>query len=324
MKPFLLVLEQDIESIALHKVVRMKGKNPVEKGSSSVGTVSAAVSSASVVASLAGPIGWLALAAPLAAVAAGGMIERIRAAGSDNGETSEGVGALAEEASDHILDAIRKSPGLEKISLAEAMDSEMHIFPPGHPLPGRVYRLHPLARPHADTRGDVYIPIESHDEILYAEREAELLRLLVKLGATRIVIRKQTSSDGALSAAAEAGSEKQFGLSASAEVSKHGDSSDQREFILEGSEWSHGDSIEVSEFPWLSYEAAWKSIVNAREVGKCTKASIELKTASSFSLGASLGLSLDFLPTSFNFGLEGKHSRSGADSHFVEVEFRAS
>ncbi|MGB3511853.1 MAG: hypothetical protein WBA93_21975 [Microcoleaceae cyanobacterium] len=52
-------------------------------------------------------------------------------------------------------------------------------FPPGHPLPGKLYRAHPLK-----SKSNKYIPIEVFDSLLYAEREAELIRLLVDLGAT--------------------------------------------------------------------------------------------------------------------------------------------
>ncbi|NEQ41517.1 MAG: hypothetical protein F6K40_37120 [Okeania sp. SIO3I5] len=59
-------------------------------------------------------------------------------------------------------------------------------FPPGHPLPGKLYRAHPLK-----SKSNKYIPIEVFDSLLYAEREAELIRLLVDLGATKITIKEK-------------------------------------------------------------------------------------------------------------------------------------
>ena len=43
-------------------------------------------------------------------------------------------------------------------------------FPPGHPLPGKLYRSHPLK-----SKINNYIPIEAFDYLLYAEREDELI-----------------------------------------------------------------------------------------------------------------------------------------------------
>lgn len=60
-------------------------------------------------------------------------------------------------------------------------------FPPGHPLPGKLYRAHPLK-----SKSNKYIPIEVFDSLLYAEREAELIRLLVDLGATQITIKEKS------------------------------------------------------------------------------------------------------------------------------------
>ena len=45
-------------------------------------------------------------------------------------------------------------------------------FPPGHPLPEHLYRVHPLK-----SKGNKYIPIETFDTLLYDEREAELIYL---------------------------------------------------------------------------------------------------------------------------------------------------
>ena len=61
-------------------------------------------------------------------------------------------------------------------------------FPPGHRLPGKLYRAHPLK-----SKSNKYIPIEVFDSLLYAEREAELIRLLVDLGATKITIKEKKS-----------------------------------------------------------------------------------------------------------------------------------
>ncbi|MGF1518518.1 MAG: hypothetical protein ACFCVB_12030 [Nodosilinea sp.] len=54
-------------------------------------------------------------------------------------------------------------------------------FLPGHPVPQRYYRQHPLPG-----RSQVYLPVATYFADLFYERRQELVRLLVNLGAIRI------------------------------------------------------------------------------------------------------------------------------------------
>lgn len=199
-------------------------------------------------------------------------------------------------------------------------------FPPGHPVPGKLYRLHPLSKnPHLG-KGNVFIPSWSYDEVLYAEREAELIRLLVCLGATRISIRKAGASSSA-SFNAVGGSVAVAGGMAAASGSVENEyasakaSSDVRTFILEGKPWRIGDKLDVEAFGWLPYEPSWGSIVQAREAGGCLQAMIELNSRSAFS-------SESLIEASLNYGLnhaegmkQSKSSGSSDKSYIIEAEF---
>jgi len=155
-------------------------------------------------------------------------------------------------------------------------------FPPGHPQVGQTYKQHPLADMSGSSKADVYIPIDAYDEILMSEREAELLRLMIELGATRIEISKDSQKSSSKSAAFSAGIKSPLpgvGVDVNASNSKHADDhhSDSRVFELRGKPWKAGDSLDRSRFGWLHYEPTWEAVVFAREVGGCLKAEVEVK-----------------------------------------------
>ena len=199
------------------------------------------------------------------------------------------------------------------------------MFPPGHPLPGKLYRLHPLAEFSASKKSNLYIPSDTYHDVLYAEREAELIRILVYLGSVRISIRKSGSIAG--------NNAKKLGLRASNtslastsvgfknDNTSSGSTLDTRTFLLEGYPWKRGDILDRTLFSWLPYEPSWESMVDAREIGGCTQAMIELKKVSAFS-------SRSVIEASINYGLnalevESDSSRISAleSSYIVEAEF---
>ncbi len=160
-------------------------------------------------------------------------------------------------------------------------------FAPGHPRAGEAYRLHPLAGVEGANRDLFYIPEASFDQVLLDEREAELLRLLVQLGATRISIsERQTRNESAARSASGAVSAVGVGDARASSADKTGSRSDglhTREFQLVGRPATRSDRIVEHEFAWLSFEPSWKSLVWARERGQCTRAVIELKEETDFS-----------------------------------------
>lgn len=198
------------------------------------------------------------------------------------------------------------------------------IFPPGHPQVGQVYKQHPLARAKGAGKTDAYIPADKFDELLLEEREAELLRLLVHLGATRVTItrtEKSTTSrkiNGALAGSTAIGD---AGLGASIESSDELSRLDVREFELAGRAWMDGDRLDRSKFAWVTFEPSWDALIEAREVGGCVKAALEVRENTSFSTDKTLAMSVK--SKLFSGGASGSAVRGLEEEavYFIKVEF---
>lgn len=123
------------------------------------------------------------------------------------------------------------------ITLAMAKDFGL-VFPPGHPKVDMLYKRHPLADVDGAGKKNVYIPHDKYDEILMAEREAELLKMLVHLGATRIAIThdvagsQSASTRGGLSGGAAALGNAE--INAAVSKQENSSSADRRVFKLAG------------------------------------------------------------------------------------------
>ncbi len=195
---------------------------------------------------------------------------------------------------------------------------ETFDFPPGHPLPGKLYRVHPLK-----SKNNKYIPIEVFDSLLYAEREGELIRLLTDLGATQIKIREKKGGQKTteISASAEligtGGLENTIG----GEINKSDESI--RSLSLGGNPWSPEivEKFDETNYSWLAYEPAWSAIVHSRLYGKCLTASIELANDDSYSISGKLGLAEGLLKNLAGLDAGGTLSRNQTKTSLVSVEF---
>lgn len=159
-------------------------------------------------------------------------------------------------------------------------------FPPGHPRINRTYILHPLASDEKNQYHNLFIPYEKYDEILYEERESELIRLLVDLGATKIIIKDIKSNSRYINASAECGIDtlnKAGSISIDAAKKELITDGVERVFELTGKRFEQNDIINKEKFKWLNFEPSWNSIVVARHIGGCRKAEIILKQKTSFS-----------------------------------------
>ena len=171
-----------------------------------------------------------------------------------------------------------------------------YSFPPGHPQVGQTYIEHPLSG-LAGRKKNVYIPYDKYDSILLEEREAELIRLLVTLGATRILITKNRGSDFKKSLGLDSELELSIfkcSISGNSTVNDIETCTDKREYILDGSDLKKGQSIDRSLFAWIDFEPSWESLVFAREVGGCTKAELDIKENAIFSIDKSIEASVKF------------------------------
>lgn len=256
----------------------------------------AALTAASVATSLLVPflpsllIGAAAAAAGFSGIAGASASSAVK----DRNATPEGaipeVSAATEEA--RIVAAYVQHHSLSR---SQAKDAG-YRFQPGHPVVGKTYRRHPLSDYSTPDNGNLYIPSDSYDAILLEERESELIKLLVHLGATKISITKKASDKSRNTLTAEASV--QMGPIGGGNVGYTGkaerdtDTLDTREFTLSGRPWKADSKLDRQSFFWLSYEPSWKAVVFAREVGGCLTASLEIKENTSFSANKNFELSI--------------------------------
>lgn len=117
---------------------------------------------------------------------------------------------------------------------------------------GKAYRRHPLSDYSTPDNGNLYIPSDSYDAILLEERESELIKLLVHLGATKISITKKASDKNRSAITAEASL--QMGPMGGGDVSYAGkserdtDTLNTREFSLTGRPWNADSKLDRETF----------------------------------------------------------------------------
>lgn len=188
-------------------------------------------------------------------------------------------------------------------------------FPPGHPLPRRLYRVHPLKK-----KSNRYIPVEVFDSLLYQERESELIKLLIDLGAVEITIKdlSSTKTKGGMSAKATASTV--GGLETKAEAEREKSSSETRLIQLSQKSWD-AEKFNEADYSWLAYEPAWEALVHARLIGKCLLSSVELNSDTSYSISANLGLTEGFIQQFADVGGDIEFSNLYKASKLFEVKF---
>ncbi|MDJ0637144.1 MAG: hypothetical protein QNJ34_28480 [Xenococcaceae cyanobacterium MO_188.B29] len=195
-------------------------------------------------------------------------------------------------------------------SIPEELD-----FPPGHPLPNRFYRVHPLKN-----KNHQYIPAEQFESLLYKERESELIKLLVDLGATDICVQELSSSKTKESVE---GKVSLIGLGEGS-FEKNGESqklsSNSQITKLKPKNWTP-ENFNPEIYSWLPYEPYWESLVYARLKGGCLSSSIELTSDTSFAISAQLGLAEGLFKNLGSLGFGGEFSRLRKEKKRFEVKF---
>jgi hypothetical protein len=198
-------------------------------------------------------------------------------------------------------------------------------FPPGHPQVGQSYKLHPLSSLLASGKGGVYIPQNRYDELLLEEREAELLRLLVELGATKITITEKHSQNATSDSSGSVGGGSKIAGQAKLEVAissvnSHEDQ-DSRNFELIGRPWQRGSKLVRDTFAWVAFEPSWGALITAREIGECTKAAIEIKEETSFASEKKLSLAVESKLYSANAAARLASTSNSAKIYYISAEF---
>lgn len=200
-------------------------------------------------------------------------------------------------------------------------------FPPGHPQIGAMYKRHPLADTPAANKKNVYIPQEKYDEILMAEREAELIKMLVHLGANKITITQNnlTNANSSLSGEVSLGGKGvgNASLGGGATSASSGESIDKREFVLSGKRWKEGDTLKRENFAWLNFEPSWEALVVAREVGGCTKAALEIRENTMFSTDKNFTAKVESAFYGGKVSGDAKRSAKEEKIYLIESEYAA-
>lgn len=124
-------------------------------------------------------------------------------------------------------------------------------FPPGHPLPGKAYRQHPLY-----LFNNFYYPSQSFYSYVLDERKSELIRIMADLGASEIVIYDFSQSS--------------VGANAS------GGSPSVQTLRYPGKAWIASTTLDYSKYCWLPNEVDWKTVISERITHGCLEATIQI------------------------------------------------
>ncbi len=202
-----------------------------------------------------------------------------------------------------------------------------YIFPPGHPKINQTYQIHPLSDLKESGKEKLYIPKEAYDQILMEEKESELIRLLVALGATKISITKnsgeknQASNSASIAASANTSISGSAATSAQSNKTNNYHNMDTRVFELTGKPWKPGDSVDKKLYGWIQHEPSWGALVVAREIGGCTKATIEIRENTS--LASDKIIEAQIRSNFFDAKANGTSSNSieNERSYWIEADF---
>lgn len=201
-------------------------------------------------------------------------------------------------------------------SIPYSVSVQDYEFPPGHPMPGRFYRVHPL-----QPKNRKYIPLENFDSLLFAERENELIRLLVDLGATKISIQEVSSGKTEGSIKSGASLQGAGGIQGNVTGKNEQSNTESRIIRLRGKPWVSDMSFNEKEYSWLPYEPAWESLVHARLKGGCLSTSVELTSDAYYSVSGKLGLTEGILENLAAFGVGADLAQFRQEKKLFLVEF---
>ncbi|MDR5835374.1 hypothetical protein [Caballeronia sp. LZ034LL] len=196
-------------------------------------------------------------------------------------------------------------------------------FEPGHPQPQHVYQRHPLAKSNA-SKMNRFLPLDRFADTLYNERKAELMRILVDLGATRVssIVERSDKSEQSGKASAKV-DHPAFSASFDAEARKRSESATSEEEVieLEGKSWKRGDRLNREDYSWLAFEPEWEQIVNLREVGGCKTAKVRLEASTVRTTRFEISANLERKVVNAKFGAGGAIQTSTQSTRTLEVTF---
>lgn len=218
-----------------------------------------------------------------------------------------------------------------QVSVSKAKKDGL-IFPMGHPVVGQLYQLHPLAD-FDPSKSKFYIPEDEFEDYVMEEKQSELIRLLVQLGATKIEItednEENNGADKALQVDVSLTPVTKTEENAQANVASLGNelvkknlnrTQKTKRFLLTGTK-KQFDLDNTKSLKWYPFESQWQSIVFARTIGGCQSATIDLKQTLSLTSKSKVAASL----RSSLLGVGGsQHKNGNSDSqktYSINVDF---
>ena len=203
----------------------------------------------------------------------------------------------------------------ESIQIIALIDAKQYLkFPPGHPLPGQLYKAHPL-----ENKKDHYLPYELFDSLLYQEREAELVNLLVDLGAIEITIEELLTTQTKGEAQAKASLVESGGGEAVIKGENKRTNAESRNIRLKQRRWNI-DDFDEKNYSWLPNEPSWATLVYARVKGGCLSFEIELNSDTFYSIFAGIGTK-GVIQQFADIGAEIDLSRTRQEKKLFKVNF---
>jgi hypothetical protein len=196
-------------------------------------------------------------------------------------------------------------------------------FEPGHPQPRYVYQRHPLAKSNPN-KINRFLPLDRFADTLYNERKAELMRILVDLGAIRVSSTIERSSVSELSGNANVKVDHPvFSAGFDAEAQKRSESttSEAEVIELEGKPWKRGDRLNREDYSWLAFEPEWEQIVNLREIGGCKTAKVRLEASTVRTTRFEISTTLERKVVNAKIGAGGATQTSTQSTRTLEVTF---
>jgi hypothetical protein len=152
-------------------------------------------------------------------------------------------------------------------------------FSPGHPIPGYLYRQHPLK-----SKKTTYVEYQSYYSLLLEEKQAELTKLLFELGAKEIYILNTTSSE--LNSQFGIKADSSFTVEAEGNLGNNTRAKKKIDMSLDlafdnmirnqnalsklnyysciGKPWNKQMKINERNYEWLPYSPEWDTIIKGR------------------------------------------------------------
>lgn len=184
---------------------------------------------------------------------------------------------VPDAASAVIREALEVGSGVVPIPWSTATDLSL---PPGHPRKNVLYVAHP-------SDPQTYLPMADFHRLVFEHKFAEVVRLLMHLGAETIDVRHQRGWDQGFAAEISAGIP-HVGLEGETGASKES-SSDSR-VLYQAELAGHDDPDLPDNLVWFPHEPTWQSVAEGRREFGLQQFSLKLQYTDDYGVNADLAV----------------------------------